>query len=230
MKVKDIMSKKLVTIGPETTIREIVHLLIKKAISSVPVVDREMNLQGLVTAEILIAQGKAQREGIAKKTGFHLNPQAFVKEQKQIYGSTAKDIMIHHVVTASENIDLFELVALMEKTKASRMPVVRGIKVVGFVSRHDLLKGILALDEEKEESEEEVPLTDDEITRRVIEGLKKNLGLSLMNVRITTRGGMVRLQGQVDRLEDLKAAAEIAASIPGVKSVDNSLLVDRMLD
>jgi len=229
MKVKDIMSRKLVTIGPETPIREIVHLLIKKAISSVPVVDREMNLQGLVTAEILIAQGKAQREGIAKKTGFHLNPQAFVKEQKQIYGSTAKDIMIHHVVTASENIDLFELVALMEKTKASRMPVVRGIKVVGFVSRHDLLKGILALEEEKEETEEE-PLTDDEITRSVIEGLKKNLGLSLMNVRITTRGGMVRLQGQVDRLEDLKAAAEIAASIPGVKSVDNSLLVDRMLD
>lgn len=229
MKVKDIMSRKMVTIGPETPIREIVHLLIEKAISSVPVVDRDMNLQGLVTAEILVAQGKAQREGIAKKTGFHLNPQAFVKEQKQIYGSTAKDIMIRHVVTASENIDLFELVSLMEKTKASRMPVVRGTKVVGFVSRHDLLKGILALDEEKEETEEE-PLTDEEITRRVIDGLKKNLGLSLMNVRITTRGGMVRLQGQVDRLEDLKAAAEIAASIPGVKSVDNSLLVDRMLD
>jgi CBS domain-containing protein len=229
MNVKDIMSRNLITIGPEMPVQEIARLLIKKSISSVPVVDRDGNLTGLVTAEILVTQNKARREASGKKSGFHLNHQAFLKEQKRVYGSEARDIMIKHVVTASENMDLFELVSLMEKTKASRMPVVRGTQVVGFVSRHDLLKGILALDEEKDEEEEE-PLTDEEITRRVIEGLKRNLGLKLMNVRVTTRGGLVRLQGQVDSLDDMKAAAEIATSIPGVKSVDNTLLMNRMLD
>ncbi len=226
-KVRDIMSKKLITVRPETPVKEIIRVLIVNSVSSTPVVDPEMNLLGLVTAETLIARGRAHREGLFKAE-IHLDPHSFVQEQKKLYGSAAKDIMIKHVVTASENMDIYELVTLMEDTKASRIPIVRGTKVVGFVSRHDLLKAILVFEEEREEEEE--PLSDEEISRLVLEGLKKNLGISLMNIRITTRRGVVHLQGQVSSLQDIQAAGEIAGSLPGVKSVENGLLVDRMLD
>lgn len=231
MKIKDIMNKNMVSVKPTATVKEVFKTMQKYNTSGLPVIDEHGNLVGFIPESSLLVRGKSF--GAIKeheKHSVHFDYHEFVSQEKRLHGATAADIMNKEVLTVDENDDILEVVDIMLSKKVSRMPVMRHKKVVGFITRADVIKAIMDMEEEMEITGEEAEVTDDIINHRVIEALRKNLGVALLNVRVKTHNGVVHLQGQVPAAHDTKAAGEIAASVHGVKNVDNELIIERLLD
>jgi CBS domain-containing protein len=228
MKVKDIMSRDVVTIAPDTPVIDAVRLLIKHGRSGLPVVDKENKLVGFLPGRALLTRGKYKKLGHdACPAGVHLDPAQFVEFQRKVHGTTAEDLMIEKPVSIEESADLSEAVDLMLDTSIHRLPVVRRGKVVGYLTRIDVLK--VLLEQELKAAPRAKAVTDDDMKREIHDCLRKILGISMMNIKISVEQGVVHLHGTVSDGGDVTRIESVVRSLQGVKDVRNELLIDRML-
>lgn len=143
---KDIMTRDVVTVKPETSIEELASLLVKHQISGVPVVDEKGDLYGIVTENDLISQNK--RLHIPTVVSFldaaiYLeSSKKFEQEVKRITATKAGDICARKVLTVSEDTTLVDIATLMDEKKTHLLPVVRDGKMVGIVGKRDVVKAV----------------------------------------------------------------------------------------
>jgi CBS-domain-containing membrane protein len=124
------------------------------------------------------------------------------------------------VITADRDTPLFELVDLMEKNHIKRVPVVDGDKVLGIVTRADILKGLVL---QPENLSIEAPLGDDAVRSRIIAELNAQPWTRPENITVTVRDGVVDLHGLVDSPEERSAVCVAAETTPGVRQVNDHL-------
>jgi CBS domain-containing protein len=117
MIARDIMTRKVATIHPEASAQEAAQLLYQKRISGAPVVDADGKLIGVITEADIIS--KVNREGLC-----------------------VADIMSHDVIIVSEETPVNEIAALLTERKIKRVPVVEDAKLVGIVSRADIVHAV----------------------------------------------------------------------------------------
>jgi len=143
----DIMTRDVVSVTPETSIRELAELMTLHRIGSVPVVDDKGALIGIVTESDLIEQDK----------NFHIptvislfdwviyleSEKKFEKELKRMTGQTVGDIYTKEVVTVEPKTSVSEIADIMCDKKIHSLPVVDGEKLVGIVSRIDLIRSMV---------------------------------------------------------------------------------------
>ena len=157
VKARDVMTHDVITVGPETGKRRVAELLVSKGISAVPVVDETGAPMGIVSEGDLIGRDEADREArrdwwlTLLAEGETLNPD-FLKELKAPEG-TARDVMTTPVLTVTEETDLGEVARLLASYKVKRLPVLREGKIVGIVSRADLLRAFAGLSTPPEREE-----------------------------------------------------------------------------
>jgi len=234
MQVKDIMQKKVVTVSPEATVLDVYRAMVQNRISSVPVIDKSSNLLGLIHEMDLLARIRILKDKLpsgrkpGEKTPVSVDFGEFIREQKKLYGKSAKDIMNEEVQTIGEDMDMLELIDLILKKKIARFPVVRNRKLVGFLSRFDVVMALKDMEEFKLRHNDD-ELTDEEITTEITAALKRNLGLNIVNIQVRTVNGRVRLNGQVENAQDHRVCEELARIVPGVKDVENNLVIDALL-
>jgi len=144
----DIMTSPAVFITPETNMAEIASLLASKHYSAVPVCYPDGTLGGIVSESDIL---KPFRESVRAKRDWWLGVLAEGEELPQDFldyirrdTRTASDVMVRHVLTASEDATLPELAELMIKHGVKRLPVLRDGQLVGIVSRADLVAAIAA--------------------------------------------------------------------------------------
>ena len=143
---KDIMSKDVVTVTPDTSIQDLAGLLVKNQISGVPVVDDVGTLVGIVTENDLIRQNK--RLHIPTVINFldaaiYLeSSKKFAEEVKRVTATTVGDICIRKVVTITEADTLTDIATTMAEKKVHLLPVMGGGKVVGIVGKRDIVRAI----------------------------------------------------------------------------------------
>jgi CBS domain-containing protein len=221
MKVRDIMSTPVRSVTPETPVRDVLRLMVSEGITGLPVVDAEGKLVGFIPEGNLLARV------ITKETSaFDIN--RFVVEQRRLYGSTARDVMNPDPVTIEDYASLTEAIELMLKTGLSRLPVTRRGKLVGFLTRGDILRAVLEMEERR--ADRSRPPSDDEIRREVVEALHRYLGVTAISIKVRVEKGVVFLAGTVNSAEDIDQLVRLVSALPGVKRVDHKLLVDRLLD
>jgi len=147
MKAKDIMVKNVITIKQQATIEEIVKTLINNRISGLPVVDDAGNLVGVVTEEDLLHKEMGPRLpkaiNILGAIIFYSGVDIYTEDWKKIMAIQASEIMTDKVVTISEDAEIQEISELMIQHGIKRIPVVYGDKIVGIVSRADIIKTLL---------------------------------------------------------------------------------------
>jgi len=141
------------------------------------------------------------------------NPVDYVKS----HGRKAGEIMTSDPITIEEDEPLYHIAALLEKHGIKRVPVVRKGKLVGIVSRADLLRGFSVT-----ATDTTVPADDREIRAAVIKEVEEHSGVAY-RVNVIVTDGDVQLWGLVTGQEEKLAAQVAAENIPGVKSVDNHL-------
>lgn len=228
MKIKEIMSRNITSILPDASVKEVFLKMLEYNVPCLPVIDKGKNLLGFIFEEDLLSRIKLhkpfQSHEIPK---VHFDTKDFIQEQKKLYGEKAIDIINKGVITTDENANIINAFDIMLNNKISYLPVMRKDKLVGFLTRQDILKAIYFLEESRKL--EEAQPTDEEITYRVFSALKRNLGLSLSYIKVRTYNAEVHLHGAVASPDDYQAAEQIASSVPGVKRVTNLLLIEKIL-
>ncbi|MBI4489742.1 MAG: CBS domain-containing protein [Deltaproteobacteria bacterium] len=114
MIARDIMTKDIITVGPATTVKNLAKILIRNQISGAPVADKKGKILGIVSEADIVG-----------------------KKGKQV-----KDIMSPRVIEVTEETPVEEIASLMTTHKVKRLPVMRGDKLVGIVSRADIVGAI----------------------------------------------------------------------------------------
>ncbi len=145
MKVKDIMTEKVIAVSPETSVKEIADILLKKKIGGVPVLDGE-KLVGIVTEEDLIMKNVKLHFPtyiqLLDAVIYLESLKKYEEELRKAVGATAQDVMTRDLVTISPEADIEEAATLMIERNISRLPVVENDKLVGIITRRDILKAI----------------------------------------------------------------------------------------
>jgi CBS domain-containing protein len=143
---KDIMTKKVITVKPETSIEELSALFVKHGISGAPVVDAAGGLFGVVTENDLISQNK--RLHIPTVISFldaaiYLeSSKKFEQELKRMAATKVADICARKVITIAENTTVVDIATIMSEKQVHLLPVVKDGKVVGIVGKRDVVKAV----------------------------------------------------------------------------------------
>ncbi len=144
MFAKDIMTRDVVKVKKDTPAKDIVKLLIEKGISGVPVVDEKDHIIGVITEkDLLFKKKKPASVGWLYHYGKYIDPDQFLKEWSKIKGTKAEEIMSRNVVYLPENVTCAKIAELMMKEGIKRVFIVRGKRLVGVVSKADILKGVI---------------------------------------------------------------------------------------
>jgi CBS domain-containing protein len=143
---KDIMTKKVITVTPNTSLKRLAAILVKRKISGVPVVDDSGKLYGMVTENDLITQN--QRLHIPTVVSFlgaaiYLeSSKKFEQEVKRLTATKVREICIRKVVTISEDVSVVDIATIMTEKKVQLLPVVKAGKVIGIVGKRDMVKAV----------------------------------------------------------------------------------------
>jgi CBS-domain-containing membrane protein len=143
----DIMTAPAIVVRPETNMAEIASLLASKGLSAVPVCHADNTLAGIVSESDIL---RPFRESVRARRDWWLGvvaegeelPQDFLDYLRQDT-RTANDVMVRHVYTADEKTTLPQLAELMLNHAVKRLPILRDGKVIGIVSRADLVGAIV---------------------------------------------------------------------------------------
>ena len=142
MRAKDIMTANVISVSEDTPVHEVVGLLLKYRISALPVVDSARTVVGIVSEGDLLRPEGASRAGTRRpwwlEAVFAGQPVAYEKAQ----GRTAGAVMTRNVITVDENTPLNEIAELLERHHIKRVPVISEGRLVGIVSRANLLHGL----------------------------------------------------------------------------------------
>ncbi len=225
MRAHQIMTRPVITVTPETTIIEAANTMLQKHISGLPVVDAAGKLVGIVSEGDFIRRSEI---GTQRKRGrwlkLLLGPGKSASDFVHEHGRKIAEIMTKEPLTITEDTTLEQIVQLMENNNVKRLPVTRGEKIVGIVSRANLLQAVASLAREIPDPTAD----DDHIRNRVIDALEKNdwcpFGLS-----VVVRDGIVHLSGVITEERSRQAAIVAAENVTGVRKVHDHLCwVDTM--
>jgi len=133
-------------------------------------------------------------------------------------GSKVGEIMTPEPVTVTEQATLDEIVTVMEKNHVKRLPVMSGARLVGIVTRADLLQAVADL----ARSVPDPTADDDHIRNRVFAAIESN-DWKPVALSVTVRDGVVHLGGVISEERSRQAAIVAAENIPGVKLVHDHL-------
>ena len=217
MRAHQIMTRSVVSITPDATILEAADTMLQHHVSGLPVVDAAGKLVGIVSEGDFIRRGEigTQRKR-SRWLRFLMGSDAtqYVREQ----GRKVSEVMTREPFTIAEDATLEEIVASMETNDIKRLPVMHGDKLVGIVSRANLLQAVASLAREIPDPTAD----DDHIRSRIIQALEKN-DWCPFGLNVIVRDGIVHLSGVITDENSRQAAVVAAENISGVKKVHDHL-------
>lgn len=220
MRADDIMSVDVVTVAPDTDISEIARTLIEYNVSAVPVVDSDGNVIGVVSEGDLM---RREESGTERHPSWWLTFLADSDERARDYvkshGHVAKDVMTRKVITVTEDTQIEDIAEILEKNRIKRVPVVRDHKLVGIVSRANLLHGLIARRTRKAAD------GDDRAIRKTILAALGETGVRTELIDVVVNKGVVSLWGAVESDAQADAIRVAAESADGVQRIDNQVTV-----
>jgi CBS-domain-containing membrane protein len=222
MEARDVMTAPVITVSPGTSVEQVAKLMIERRISAIPVVDPDGRLQGIVSEGDLM---RHSRGGVEPRRSWWLSAfsdrDALAKEYTKSNALTAADVMTSKVVTSTESTPLEKIATLLERHRIKRVPILRRGKVVGVVSRANLLHGLVA----QKAPPPKTVVKDRDIRTRIL-GELEAAGVDKAYINVVVANGVVELWGLVEAESQKRAVAIAVKGTKGVKRVvDNVITV-----
>lgn len=214
MKVREIMSPDVLTTGPETPLRDVAAILVGNRISGLPVCDAERHVMGVISeADILYKEHDPLEGRFGGPLAWIVDGSTADDQVAKARAKTAREAMSAPAVAVRPYTSVAEAARLMTERHVNRLPVVQHDRLVGIVTRADLVRAFARPDEEiQRELREEV--------------LERTLWLDRGTVNVDVVRGNVQLAGSLPKRSDAVLLEGLAAKVPGVVAVDSRLTWD----
>ena len=223
MEVAELMTRDVVSVQPETTLADAANLMLTRHISGLPVVDAQGGVVGMLTEGDLLFRSELDTQG--KPVGWlaaFINPTKSATDFVRAHGRYVREIMATNPICLAPEDDLAEAAALMHDKRIKRLPVVSQNRLVGILSRHDLLRALAARLSAPPALE-----PGETIGSHIERVLQTEKWARRLSVQVTVKGTVVTLNGTVFSESDRQAVRVLAENTPGVTEVhDELLLVD----
>ena len=212
MQARDVMVSGVISIGPDIPVRIAANAMVRNCVSALPVIDIYAKLVGIVSEGDLIRRVEIGTERL-RSGASDSSAKDFVKS----HAKRVSDVMTREVITAQPETPLREIVDLMEKHNIKRVPILRDNRVVGIVSRVNLLQ-VLARTTDTTDSVE----SDRELHQRFVRSIKDQPWSGRpFNIIINNR--RADLWGFVYSVDEKTAVRVAAEATPGIESVADHL-------
>jgi CBS domain-containing protein len=205
MKIRSVMSTKVVAISPEATLKDAAARMVRYGISGMPVVDEAGQLMGVLSEGDILAKesGSSMREGML---GWLMGD----AQRARLEARTVAEAMSSPALSIGPERTVREAAARMLADEVNRLPVVEGGKLVGIVTRADLVRALARSDEEIRRE------IDTEVVRQI-------LWLDPTGLDVGVEDGVVTLSGTLPSESDIELLREFVRRVPGVVSVRSAL-------
>jgi CBS domain-containing protein len=143
---RDIMTREVLTVRPETSISELSKVLENRKIGGLPVVDKDGHLRGVITQSDLVERARdLELPPAVNIMDFHFYlqiPSHMIQKVEKMLGTTVGDCMSRNPITVAPDTPISKIAALMEKQKVHTIPVLEGDKLVGVIGKMDLVRAM----------------------------------------------------------------------------------------
>ena len=222
MNAADVMVTNVITVGPDARVQDVAHIFLTNRISAVPVVGSDGEILGIVSEGDLMRRaeagtGRRRSWWLSLLTGTDALAAEYVKEHSRM----VTDVMTRDVITAAPEIPLRDIADILEKKGIKRVPIVKDGRIVGIVSRANLLQALASL---RKQIEGGAP-NDMTVREAVLERLKAAPWSRPSLINVIVQDGTVELWGIIESPTQKKAVRVAAEETPGVRAVNDNLIV-----
>jgi len=204
--VAEVMATDVATVAEDTPFKEIATVMAARQISALPVLDRQGQVAGVVSEADLIPKQEAQEAWDAKR----LPRRRRRAMRDRACGLTARDVMTAPAIAIGPHRSVVAAARSMDRNKVARLPVLDAGRLVGIISRQDLVRVFLR--------------PDTDIAREIMTNIfEHELRTNPALVRVTVTGGVVTLAGEVEQKSMIALAVRMARSVDGVIRVNDRL-------
>jgi CBS domain-containing protein len=221
MIVADVMTRNVISVPPDATVEHAAKLMLQRGISGLIVVDAEGRLAGVVTEGDLLRRDEL---GTERHRPWWLrllvSPGRQAADFTRTHGRRVQDVMTSDVVTVPASAPLDEVVELMEQHRVKRVPVTQDGKVVGVVSRADLLRAlVVSTRNDKPDGSD-----DRSIRAAILDSLDREAWAPMTSLNVTVADGVVDVWGTITNDQERRAICVIAENTQGVKQVNDHMV------
>ena len=220
MKAQNVMTRHVISIGPDATVLQAARLMLQHHISGLPVVDKDGNLVGVLSEGDFLRRRETKTERHRSRwLEFLIGPGPMAEEYSHSHGGKVSEVMTTDVHTVEQDTALEDIVELMERKRIKRVPVMCGGQMVGIITRSNLMHAMVSLARKAEPS----TTNDVSIRERLLEEIRREQWAPAAMVNVSVRDGVVELWGVIIDERQRQALKVAAENIPGVKEVKDHL-------
>ena len=225
MRLKDVMTKDVVCVSPQTTVAEALETMTRLRVSGLPVIDATGALVGVVSeADFMHRVELGTERPTSSWLGSLLMPGRAAEIYAHAHARRVEEIMSADVVTVDEAKSLCEAVAIMEKRGVKRLPVMREGQVVGMLTRADLVRTLASLFRDFHSR----PLASDaEILQRIRGEMGSQPWAPTATIEVAVKDGVIGLRGSLTDERERIALRALVEGVEGVREIrDDVVLVE----
>lgn len=220
------MTTNVLKAAPHQSIHDVVHKLLERSVSALPVVDEADRLVGIISEGDLLRRVET---GTERKRSWWLDMMVSSEERSRDFLKShavhVRDVMTQKVITVTEDTPASEIAGILEENRIKRVPVVRGERLVGLVSRADIIRALAV---------QHIPITsrpegDLALRQTVLAAIGKSDVAPGSYVNVLVKDGVVHLWGLANSPEQKKSLRVAVEGIPEVASIQNHLQISRNL-
>ena len=222
MKAQDIMSRMVVGVRADTDIEQAIKIMLDRHMSGLPVLDKSESLIGIVTEGDFMQRPEV---GVERRRPrwlqFLLSPGRLADEYTHTHGRKVEEVMTTEVITANMDTPLEDIIHLMSRNRIKRIPIVSGSKVVGIVTRADVLRALSTAIPHQTPNRKR---SDGDILQDIHSEFDRVACIPAALIDASVHEGVVDLRGSITDERERRAVRVAVENIPGVSAVHDHLI------
>ena len=221
MNATDVMTRNVVTIGPEATVAEAAELMAQYDVSALPVIDAHEQLVGIISEADLM-----RRDEIGTQADYRWWTEAMIPaatraaEFTRSHGKYVNEVMSRNVITATEDTPLAAIASILERHRIKRVPILHDNKVVGIVSRANLIQALASVTLTPAAAAD----SDRKIRLDLLSRLEEQSWTDFGSRNVVVSRGKIHLWGLVGSPAERQALVALAENVPDVTGVVDEMI------
>lgn len=217
MQAQDVMTTVVATIPADATVQEAAKLMLERRVSALPVMDSKDRVVGIVSEGDLVRRTELGTDA-ARSWWLHAFAEDSARDYVKTHGASVADVMTSPALTVRRTTSLQDIARLLEKHRIKRVPVLEAGRLVGIVSRADLVRRLAAAPARPATPARKA--SDRALRREVLKELRRS-GMDLVYVNVTVEQGVVHLWGGTRSHSEQKALRVAVKRVEGVRKVED---------